>query len=568
MRLDRARLLTLLSALALGSACGDQTNQRAGSQRGKADAEQAAAKPAAPTPAAEAAPLPEVAPPTVDSAAVTAPAGVVATVQLPSGKQLADLGAALDGVKPGSAAQLRAQLPFLLRQVAGLSLDKAADLSAPISIVVLDPAAHPEPFALLVAAADQDELGARAVKAGREIRVRDGLALIGPPAVVSAVEGFAFDQLRAQPDHTELILYLGPLLDALSPQIDQVLTEMGGAMLGTPGVNAQSVELLRKYANAMLAVGRQTQRVVVSVSPGQTTTDLFVRMYPIAGSTFGSFVSAQVPAEHALVAKLPNSANYGMLCSGQIHAGAAMAGLEAFLVEGTAATYNLGLTAADWTALFDPWLATLDGEFAMTMQLSLTPSQGSGGLKLSALLASSDAAAMREAWRAMIGAMTKAAPADGSGTKAMGMGVTTSYEQDALSHDGVGVDVYATRFDLSDMPAEQRASIEAMGAATQAMHFATFDEAGRGFGAMASAAEDAANMRALIDAARGEGEALELSEDLERALASSKAQTESLFFYADVAALAPAELKMPMRAFVLGMGKHGDGLGLRLSMRK
>jgi hypothetical protein len=166
----------------------------------------------------------------------------------------------------------------------------------------------------------------------------------------------------------------------------------------------------------------------------------------------------------------------------------------------------------------------------------------------------------------MIAAMTNVS---GGASEIMGMRFTMSVQPDALEHDGVGVDLFRTTVDVSQMPPEQQAMMKAAGTTDQAIHFAAFDQ----FGAMATADAEGANIRALIDSSRGKGTTYQPSAAIQAAIDSSVQNGESLVYYIDFAkmmASAPVPLPadMPFTAVVMGMGRQGEALSTRVSLRK
>jgi hypothetical protein len=151
----------------------------------------------------------------------------------------------------------------------------------------------------------------------------------------------------------------------------------------------------------------------------------------------------------------------------------------------------------------------------------------------------------------------------------MGMRFTTTVQADAHEHDGVPVDLFRSTVDISQLPAEQQALMKAAGSADQAMHFAAFDQ----YGAMATADPEGANIRTLIDASRGKGAAYQPSPAIQAAIDGSVQNGESLVYYIDFAKLmasspTPMPADMPFTAIVMGMGRHGEALSTRVSLRK
>lgn len=561
--------LALLSALTLTSACTkpDKDEPAATQPAQPTGGEKSPDKPS-PKPAE---PLPTVSVPTTDSSPVANAGAVLATVHVPSGTAMTDLAAALDNLKPGASALLKMQAPSMLGQAMGMDL-AGAKLGGPLSLVVLDPAAYPKPFALLVEVDDLEVLTQNAKTGGNELRSRDGRALIGSADVVAAAESFAFASLTQALDHSEIVIYPQPLLTAMRPKIDEALAQMN-ATLAASGSNANASKFLDVYFKGLTTMAEQTDRMVLSVGASQTSTDLYMRMYPTKGSMLEAFTQAQVPGDHTLMAKLPAGAEPPALISGTMQAGGARDALMAWAVEFMRSMYQSELSSEEWTRVLGLWVNTFDGRFSTTIDMNLGGLAGqpaangqAPGIRMTGLLGSTDPTAMRAAWREMIAAMTTV---NGGATELMGMRFTMTVQPDALEHDGVAVDLFRSIVDLSALPPEQQAAMKAAGSGDQAIHFAAFD----GFGAMATADTDGANIRALIDSSRGKGTAYQPSPAIQAAIDSSVQNGESLVYYIDFAKLlasAPNPLPddMPFSAVVMGMGKHGEALSTRVSLRK
>jgi hypothetical protein len=557
--------LALLSALTLTSACTTPDKDEPAATQ-PAGTESSPAKPS-PKPAA---PLPTVATPTTDSRPAAATGGVIATVHVPSGTAMTDLAAAVDNLKPGTSGLLKMQAPSMLGQMMGMDL-AGAKLAGPLSLVVLDPLQHPKPLALLVEVENLDVLTESAKTGGNELRSRDGRALIGPADVVAAAESFAFDNLTQPLDHSEIVIYPRPLLNAMRPQIDKALAEMNAA-LSTSASGPNAAKFIDMYLQALTTMAEQTDRMVISVGASQTSTDLFMRMYPTKGSALEAFTQAQMPSDHALLAKLPGGTEPPALMSGTLLAGGARDALMGWTVGFMRSTYASELSPEEWTKILGAWLDTSDGRFATTIDINLGGMAGQPGqpgqplgMRFGGLLGATDSTAMRTAWRDMIRGMTAS---DGP-TEIMGMRFTMSLQSDALEHDGVPVDLFRTTTDVSQLPPEQQAVMKTMGSTDQAMHIASFDQ----FGAMASAGTDGATIRSFIDAARGKGTTYQPSAAVQAAIDSSVQNGESLVYYIDFAKLlasapTPVPVDMPFSAVVMGMGRHGEALSTRVSLRK
>ena len=559
MRLRRSPLasLALLSALTLGAGCKTDKRDSEPSPDAPKPSEPAKPEPGATKAPSTSAALPESTTPPIDSPAITELGEVIATVQLPGGAAMSDLAPIVDSFKPGSSALLAVQAPTMLGQLAGMSLD-GAKLSAPISIVVLDPSTYPQPIGLLVETEDLELLRASANKVGHAVHDREGRALIGPPALVDSAEDFAFANLSKVPDHSEIVIYPAPLRRAFADKIGEALAQIPTAMAGT-GFEGTMTKMVEMYVQTFEAMSEQTERIVISASPSQTSNDLFMRFYPVAGTTFASFIAAQTPADHSLLAKLPANAGQGGLMSGELRAGAAKDAMLGFMIEAIQMLYSNTMTSEAWTKLVNDWIATLDGRFTASFSMDLA-NPATPSMRMLTVFGSTDEAAMRAAWRAMMGAMTM----DGAPLiQMMGMSVNVVFEPGALDHEGVPVDRYTTKIDASTMTPEAQAAMQKSGGLEQIMHMAAFDQ----LGAMASSADD---MAELIDAARGKTKTFEPSKGIQRAMEVSQARGESLFYYLDFAALLPAGSagELPFGAMVMGMGKQGEALSVCLSLRK
>jgi hypothetical protein len=323
--------------------------------------------------------------------------------------------------------------------------------------------------------------------------------------------------------------------------------------------------MMQMYVDGLLGMTKQTERFVISVSAGKTTTDLFARVYPRAGTQLASFVAAQAPSTHPLLSKLPNTSAQTILMTGEMHAGAATPALIEFGIAAMNSMYAGAMPVEVWSEIMTAWAESLDGQFAMSVNLSLPGGTAPPGMSLQGLIGASDAAGMRKAWRDMMGALAKAQAdkGDGGGLDMMGMKVSVEYGEDVVTHEGVGVDLYTTNIDMQSVPEDQRAIMEAAGSARQSMNFASFDNVG----ALATADEDSQTMRALIDAARGKNPGFTPAGGLASALATSTERGESLFTYFDIGSFTPAGAAVPFRVIVMAIGKQGDALSMRLSLQ-
>lgn len=547
---NRHRLapLALLGALTLGSACNKdepakQADSKPADSKGKSgDSDSKSPLPSGP-----------VANPT-DSPAIAEVGEVIATVQLPSGTNMTDVAAVIDSMQPGASAMLKMQLPTALEGAAGFDIAKSAKLDGPLSFVILNPASHPEPLAMLVEAKDAAALTADAKAAGHAVEQRDNLLLIGPEGVVNAAKDFAFTNLTKYPDHSEIIIYPKLLIGTFAGEIEKNMAASMALLGGNEGVG----QMMTNYFKGLVSLGEQTDRMVLSLGTGPGSADLIVRIYPIAGSSLASFIEAQVPSQHALLSKLPAGGGT-IVMSGDMRAGGARDALLNFGVAVMAPMYP-AISADQLRDMFKPWLDNFDGGFAMNMSMSVVEGKAPS-MQLQALWGVNDPEAMRTAWRELL-KLT-----DGTGMEMMGMKFVSSHKPDALTHDGVTVDLYESKVDTSALPPDQAAAVAQAASTSQSMYFATFDK----LAAMATADADGKAIGAVIDAARGKGGALEISGGFAEVLDASKQRGDSMLMYFDLGAFtaqAPTAVQMPFKAMSWGVGKHEGALSLRVGLIK
>lgn len=568
MRLHRRRLRPIILLSALSLACSKTPEPPPPSADEAPAKEETPAKEEAPeeptkeqAPAPAAVPAPVGAPQALEDSAPIAELGeVVATAQIPTGTQMNDLAAFADWIQPNVSTLARMQAPKLLEEGAGMKL-AGAKLDGPISLLVVDPSKHDSPVGLFVAVADSEKLAAAAEKAGRGYLEREGYALLGPKDVVEAAGEWAFANLLKAPDHSEFIVYPGPLMEAAGPMIEEGMRAANEQMAaqGTPGMSA----LLGAYEAGFRGLTSQTERIVLSVAAGQASSDINMHFYPKAGSQMEKFIAAQVPSDHALMKQLPPNEKAGFVMSGELHGGEAHAALVEFMGEVSGAMYKSELSAAQWSELMGTWLDVLDGRVAMAIDAS-SMAEGKPKMMISGLMGARDTESMRKVWRELIETFVKVSGA--SGTEMMGMGISAKFEPEARAHEDVAVDRYTTTLDISKLPEEQRAIIEEAGATTQAMEFAAFDN----LGAMSST-EGGHSVDQLIDSARGKGGTFTPSAALTAVFADAQSHGESFIYFMDLASMVPPEQQqqMPVSSASASLGRLPSGaLGFRVSLRK
>jgi hypothetical protein len=486
---------------------------------------------------------------------------VVGTLQLPAGDNLDQLAPVIDSVQPGASAMLGAQIPMLLAKACGLDLS-AADLSKPVSLVVLNPKKYPDPIAVLVSIEDRKKLEAAAKQADRVLLESDGLALLGPAAVVEAAKGFAFGSLATPSKSIHAIAYPAPLNAIYKKEMSQGIDSMAKSMGELGGQGKAFVVMMKLYQKALGALAEQSDRIELSVESQSVTPSLLFKIVPIKGTTMAAFVDAQGPAEHKLLAKLPATDEHGVVFSGVMVAGAARKAVIDFGVEAMKAIYKSD-ELADFGAKLGPWFDAFDGHVAMTMSMNLDPSKGDVGAGMNYLMGSTDTEAMRKGWHEMFDILAKASD-ESPALDIMGVTTRVQINKNVFQAEGVEVDHYQSVMSLDELPPAQRASIEDMGMTEQNVYFAAFDKVA----AVTSHKDGQSSMTSLVAAARAKQSGFQAPPGLAKALDVSRARKESLVMYMDVASLMPAGAPspLPLKSVVMGMGSLDGALVMRFSV--
>lgn len=478
------------------------------------------------------------------------PATVIATVQLPSGSDPGDIARAVDAVQPGAGALIGAQLPAMLQEMAGVDL-AGADLSKPVSIVVVDPKRFPTPFALLVSARDASQLQAAAKQASRGYRAQGGRVLLGTTDVVPAVEAFAFGKLGAAPAQPTAIIHVRTLAGLYQAEIEMVAAQLHAMMAGQTG-GVPLAGLADSYVGLFRALVAQTDRIDVTIGARASTADLLLDIHPVADTTLAAFTAAQAPSQHSLIGKLPPSDKVTVAMSGTLRAGAAADALRDVMRMWMSAMYGNAATGEQLDKPMSAWLAAFDGEYAVVM-----PSVNEG-MKMWMLMGTTDAAATRTSWREM---MTVFAGKEKAGRKVevMGMKQTHKFQPAAIKKGKTPIDRYVVKTDLASLPPEARATFQKIGA-EMVSHLAVLPK----YAAMTMGDKDGKVIRKLIDAASKSGSG-KLAAAFQAAVDDSRERQESMVMFMNLAELGPSA-QLPVRSVSLGLGKHDSALGVRISV--
>lgn len=483
---------------------------------------------------------------------------VLATVQLPTGAKIEGLAKAIDNIQPGASAAMLPTVPMVLAQTLGMDLS-GANLDAPISVLIVNPKKHSKPLAMLVTPSDTSKLEADAKAAGLAYVGKKKLALIGEAAVVESVQDIAFTNL-ATPSELLVRIYPDVVLATFKDDLHGAFQNMSQLMSQQQtGASSTVQAMMLAYEEMILAIGDQTQVMEMRVGTADGASDFNFRMEPKAGTTMAALAQAQVPSTHELLGKLPKSTSGSFLFSGDLRAGSARQPIMDFSMKIMSVVMPSDGDEL-MTKLLATWFEAFDGQVAVNMNMDISNPQAPK-FDATYLMGTSDAKMMRTGWREMMRHMASRAK-DGP-AEMMGMKFDIKFEEKALEVDGVEVDRYETKLNLTEMSEEER-TMMAAAQIDQRMHMATFDDVA----VMSLSSNSEILVKSAIEAARGKAPGYEPTGAIAAALARSKSLKESLVFTMDISALAPGGMPIPFKMVTMGFGQERGALTMRMSVRK
>lgn len=473
---------------------------------------------------------------------------VLATVELPTGMQMKGLTNALDVMQPGASAMLAGGASMRLGQALGMDLS-AADLDAPVVLIIVNPKKYSVPFVLLAKAKDSSKLADAAKAAGLGHVSKNERSLVGDAAAVEAVQNVAFGSLAAGSKEMVARIYPASILANFKGDLRSAVKDLG-VMLEEQQGGALS-GIAEMYEELIINTGEQTAVIELRVTSSEGVADLHVRLQPKPGTTMATLAQAQVPSKHNLLGKLPAQKSPTVVFSGRTHAGAASKALMDFWLKSMNALMPTGSDGmAKHVAEF---MEVYDGQAAMTMRLGVEEAQ-QPEFEMTYLIGTTDSARMRKTWRSMLQAM-----ADG-GSSMMGMNIGVTFDKNISQVDGVEVDRYTTTIKPDGLSPEQLAL---MTSANQEMHLATFDDVA----AISASGNSKAQLESMIASVRGKQPGYAAEGAISAALARSKSLGESMMFAVDIGSISQGA-PVPFSLIAGGFGQDNGALTIRISARK
>lgn len=259
-----------------------------------------------PTPTAAAAPAPLAIPappplPPIPSTPAPAPADLVARASAPAlDRWLPDVAAYADAVEPGSGAEvslagLRAKAAALGTSLAGI------ELSAPVRVLALDPARHPDPWLVVVSVRDEAAVTSLAQHLGLAVQLHRGRAALGPREALEAAGAYALttfadEPVATRPTATVAVAYLvdhyGPMLYA-------------GAQAAVSSSPDAQRPMLEKMLALYLSLFQQVDTLELGLEVSPTQASVLARVVPRGGGGLATFIARQRASSFAGLEHLP-----------------------------------------------------------------------------------------------------------------------------------------------------------------------------------------------------------------------------------------------------------------------
>jgi hypothetical protein len=466
-----------------------------------------------------------------DSKAVLPPPVLLVDIALPTlDGGLAGVRQFADAVMPGASARINER--ELLAAAGAGSLDGAAG-DAPVHVLLVDPAKHERPLAVVVAVADAGKLKAAADAAGATIRARSGVAVVGPEPVVALVAEWALSELpRARPPTAPTATaFSAALLASYRTQIEGFGDSMKQTMAATAGGNATAGEIMVAYARGIVWALENSEHIELGLDAGTGAASLTFGVAARKGSPLAAFIAAQTPSDFALLGRLPTGAA-PMVMAGSWHLGPLRADFLAFMEKILVGFYGAP-ASAEMTSLLGAWADAATGELAATIDMA------PGRMRMTQLVAVDDAKALHTATGAFFARYAQ------KPLQATSMGIKTTFtgKADAVTVDGVSFHRYTSAIDTAGLPPEQAQAATMFGKEHTGLVGTWDDVVGVTLGG------DQAAAKALVDASRGKGARLALPPRVAADLADARTRKESFYYYMDIGALVTAAVPAAAQVF-------------------
>jgi hypothetical protein len=475
------------------------------------------------------------------------PPELIATFARGPASGLDGIRAFANAIQPGAGMAISdAMVDGALAQMAGIGSLDGLDATSPEYLLYLDDGAQ-KGLVLVAKISDQTKLQ---LSGASTIAVSNGWGAIGAPSFVKKVSAYALATLPGQPAPTmpSVTVDVPHALARYKSEIAMVQNMTAG--LATKGDPMS--KFMKIYADGLMGAAADTDRLVATIDADKTDVAIDFALVPKPGTRLAKFVGAQKTFDQALLAKLP-PASPAMLFAGHLESGP----YRKAMVDLLTSMYGAG-GGKEIAQITDAVMAASTGDVAMTMDM--VAGKGMSGAYLYGV---ADEKAVTKQLDKVHDLLAK-----GRTFTMMGMKMTMVANTDPADHDGVAVRGYDITYDLSTMPADQRAQMQAVmaGNLTTRYEMASFDTLGLfAFGNDAVAVAGHA-----IDAARGKGNHWKPVGEVASALTASKARNDSLVMLMDFGAFASfmpqTGAKKPTGQMVMTIGFADGSAHFRMQM--
>lgn len=466
------------------------------------------------------------------------PAGVIATIEFGNDDAFRGMRAFVDEIKPGTQAELTAAAvtPKLATMVGAPALD-GLDAMSPRFAVWFDDGAT-KGFTFVGKFKDANALRKNLGQATAAFH--GDWAVVGNPAVVTKVKGYAFEvfpQLRSVASPT-ITVDVPQLLRRYRKDIDDAHKQYV-ALAATMPNTAQMSAMLDAYFTGALSMLEDSDQAVMVIGADKQLGAVDISLIPRARTRLATFVGAQKPSAFAQVQQLPATPSM-MIAAGRFDSGPYRQGLLDMM-----ASIYPQLEGKAMVELLRQLMAASTGEFAFSGQFALGK-----GMEVLGVFPMVDAAAP-------IAAADKFIAWLGQGRTMMQMSVkTTMVAAKPTAIGGTAVRGYDTTFDFSTVPQQQREMMKAMMPSGMASRFAMIDK----LAVVSMSTDPTTTLSAGIAAASGKAAGLAPSGSAAALLRDARAHHDSLAFVIDIG----ATIGKPPIPFMISLGFETAHAHLRM----
>jgi len=467
------------------------------------------------------------------------PADVIATVTFAHAATfVGHLGKYVDKVAPGMGARLDgAMLTQGFASMTNAGSLEGIDLDKPVRIILLDPKKHTQsPVVLLASFADVEKLKKGAGQA--KVEAQDGRALVGADAEIAAVKTWAFGTLAGQaaPESPTAEVWLDRVMLAYRADIENFAKQMASMNLGA---TVQAV--LKGEIEVLLAVGEQSDRMMLSLDAADDDAALNVALAPKAGTALARFVAAQKPFDGKLLNGIPSTEHPAMVMIGHTELGELSEPMYRWLGPILAQIADKPFDES-FHKLWQDWLKLFTGDFA-----AITWLEG-GATAMNEIISVTDGKAAQKMVQEFLAGLKSPKK-----VSFMGIDMTFTGGFGAAQHGDASIDTVAVAIDTTNMPALQQEMMKRMYPDGMKMAYAGW---GKTFG-IAIGPKSADQMNALIDNA---GKPPALSPFVQAAVDGSVKRKESMVMVMNLAAMmAPLSQGPPAQSGMIWTLGFSDG---------